>query len=67
MARKKKNEPPIRSRVINFRVTQELYEVIEKDASAARMSMSAHLFLGGRMRQYAIGGRCKDFCHLTAT
>ena len=42
MARKKKEFPPIKERFIGFRVTEELYEIIESEASQAKMSVSEY-------------------------
>ena len=42
MARKKK-ELPVRKRIIHFRVSEDLYQVIEKAASGARLSLSEYL------------------------
>lgn len=42
MARKKKEFPPVKERFIGFRVTEELYEIIENEASLAKMSVSEY-------------------------
>lgn len=42
MARKKKEFPPVKERFIGFRVTEELYAIIEAEASQAKMSMSEY-------------------------
>lgn len=42
MARKKKEFPPVKERFIGFRVTEELYEIIESEASQAKMSVSEY-------------------------
>lgn len=42
MARKKKEFPPVKERFIGFRVTEDLYEVIENEASQAKMSVSEY-------------------------
>lgn len=42
MARKKKEFPPVKERFIGFRVTGELYEIIENEASHAKMSVSEY-------------------------
>ena len=41
MGRKKKQLP--RSRIIGLRVTEELYEILEKDARASRMNLSDYI------------------------
>ena len=42
MARKKKEFPPVKERFIGFRVTEDLYPVIETEASQAKMSVSEY-------------------------
>lgn len=42
MARPKKETPPSKDRFIHVRVTEELYEVISKEASEAHLSVSAY-------------------------
>ena len=42
MARKKKEFPPVKERCIGFRVTEDLYQVIETEASQAKMSVSEY-------------------------
>lgn len=42
MARKKKEFPPVKERFIGFRVTEDLYQVIETEASQAKMSVSEY-------------------------
>ena len=42
MARKKKEFPPVKERFIGFRVTEDLYKVIETEASEAKMSVSEY-------------------------
>ena len=42
MARKKKVFPPVKERFIGFRVTEDLYKVIENEASQAKMSVSEY-------------------------
>lgn len=42
MARKKKEFPPVKERFIGFRVTEELYEIIENEASLSKMSVSEY-------------------------
>ena len=42
MARKKKEFPPIKERFIGFRVTEDLYKVIETEAFQAKMSVSEY-------------------------
>lgn len=42
MARKKKEFPPAKERFISFRVTEELYGIIESEASLAKMSVSEY-------------------------
>lgn len=42
MARKKKEFPPVKERFIGFRVTDELYGIIETEASQAKMSVSEY-------------------------
>ena len=42
MARKKKEFPPVKERFIGFRVTEELYEIIETEASQAKISVSEY-------------------------
>lgn len=43
MGRNRKQDPPNRTRRISIRVTDELYEVIVKDARAAGMSVSEYV------------------------
>ena len=43
MAGKKKTYPPARTRRINLRITEELYEVLQKDADAARLTLSDYI------------------------
>lgn len=43
MARPKKETPPIKERFIHVRVTEELYEVISREAEEAHLSVSAYL------------------------
>lgn len=42
MARKKKEFPPVKERFIGFRVTDELYGIIETEASQAKTSVSEY-------------------------
>ncbi len=42
MARKKKEFPPVKERFIGFRVTEELYGIIENEAAQAKMSVSEY-------------------------
>lgn len=42
MARKKKEFPPVKERFIGFRVTEDLYEIIENEAALAKMSVSEY-------------------------
>ena len=42
MALKKKEFPPVKERLIGFRVTEDLYQVIETEASQAKMSVSEY-------------------------
>ena len=42
MARKKKEFPPVKERFIGFRVTEDLYQIIETEASQAKMSVSEY-------------------------
>lgn len=42
MARKKKDFPPVKERFIGFRVTEDLYEMIETEAAQAKMSVSEY-------------------------
>lgn len=42
MARKKKEFPPVKERFIGFRVTEYLYQVIETEATQAKMSVSEY-------------------------
>ena len=43
MARPKKETPPAKERFIHVRVSEELYEVISKEAAEAHLSVSAYL------------------------
>ncbi len=42
MARPKKENPPTKERFIHVRVTEDLYDVISKEASEAHLSVSAY-------------------------
>lgn len=42
MARPKKENPPSKDRFIHVRVTEELYEVISKEAAESHLSVSAY-------------------------
>ena len=42
MARKKKEIPPRKERIIGFAVTQELYDAINTEAAQAKMSVSEY-------------------------
>lgn len=42
MARPKKENPPSKDRFIHVRVTEDLYEVISKEAAEAHLSVSAY-------------------------
>ena len=43
MARPKKENPPTKERFIHVRVTEDLYDVIAKEAEAAHLSVSEYL------------------------
>lgn len=43
MGRKKKNLPPAKKRIVNFRISEELYQAMSADALAAKLSLSEYL------------------------
>ena len=43
MARPKKENPPTKERFIHVRVTEDLYDVIAKEAKEAHLSVSEYL------------------------
>lgn len=42
MPRKKKSYPPVKSKAIHFRVTDDMYQIISEDAAKAHLSVSAY-------------------------
>lgn len=54
MARPKKQFPPVREKFIGFRVTEDLYETLARDAASANLSISEYCrrLIAGRKINY---------------